>query len=221
MSQAMSHSHTCIWCILQNCIYTCTPRAYWWGFNGIICYLNICLFLCHCNHSASTQASFKAQLTPRTYKNTYIGVWRKGFFVLTAPPLRLRSSLRGGVASWRALAVLVGLTVCRRGRLTLKKQKSKKEGMKMQTHTLTPAQLRPVMKAWMGQQIIKHILFRSPALYKDIKHTHPHWCIAHEVEIQMHTTMQYIQCTLRWSTQGSNTLINRKHTHTQNSTHKT
>lgn len=50
---------------------------------------------------------------------TYIGVRRQGLFVLASPPLRLGTSLRGGVASRRALALLGGLTVCGGGRLAL------------------------------------------------------------------------------------------------------
>lgn len=59
----------------------------------------------------------------RTYINTYIGVWWERLFVVTAPPLGLSSSLRGGIASWWALALLGGLTVCRWHWLTLEKDR--------------------------------------------------------------------------------------------------
>lgn len=60
---------------------------------------------------------------PRTHRNTYIRVRGEGLFVLTAPSLRLGSSLWGGVASWRALALFGRLAVCRRGGLTLETHK--------------------------------------------------------------------------------------------------
>lgn len=65
---------------------------------------------------------------------TYIGVRRQRLFVLTSPPLRLGSSLRGGVASRRALALLGGLAVSRRGRLALgETREDKGEGANTQT----------------------------------------------------------------------------------------
>lgn len=65
---------------------------------------------------------------------TYIGVRRQRLFVLTSPPLRLGSSLRGGVASRRALALLGGLAVSRRGRLALgETREDKGEGTNTQT----------------------------------------------------------------------------------------
>ena len=96
----------------------------------------------------------------RTNTSTYIGVWRKGLFVITAPPLRLGSSLRGGVSSWRALALLSGLTVCRRHWLTLERDKDTERSVNAQTLGDTTTE-RHIWHRDVKKQIIKHVFLQT------------------------------------------------------------
>lgn len=131
--------------------------------------------VCCCKYSVSFQASnlyLSHHIKTRTHTDTYIGVWRKWLFVITAPPLCLSSSLRGGVASWRALALLSWLTVCWWHWLTLEKDKDTNTSMNTQTRTnTTPVKAGDESQS---EDIERHI--------EQTHKTHPHppmyrlWC---------------------------------------------